>query len=270
MLGESYSPGWRAWCRDRAGHERALGAALPIDGFANGWRIGATCVSARMAFAPQSTVNAIYVLSAVAIVVLIALALGVRLPQRVRMRDAPGTVGARARAGPAGPAAVPPARRAADQARGCARRSRGVSASAPSPAFVFAVRFGVVAGPLTSSCCSPGSASGGWSGCRCSACSRSSCCTSFRPAQNYGGFSFYFSLHQILAHWIGAGVRVRAHRGRRPSGAASYAGTAPTPDTAGMAPGGRRLKAPNAGTRADKIARVMAGRTGPTAREGGP
>jgi hypothetical protein len=27
-----------------------------------------------------------------------------------------------------------------------------------------------------------------------------------RPAHNYGGFSFDFSLHQILANWIGAGV----------------------------------------------------------------
>jgi hypothetical protein len=26
------------------------------------------------------------------------------------------------------------------------------------------------------------------------------------PAHNYGGFSFYFSLHQIAGHWVGAGV----------------------------------------------------------------
>src|SRR2546430_17435777 len=52
-LGESYSRGWRAWCRDRSGHERALGPALPIDGFANGWRIGSTSVAARNAIGRQ-------------------------------------------------------------------------------------------------------------------------------------------------------------------------------------------------------------------------
>ena len=26
------------------------------------------------------------------------------------------------------------------------------------------------------------------------------------PAHNYGGYSFYFSLHELLSHWVGAGV----------------------------------------------------------------
>ena len=151
VLGESYLPGWRAWCRDRARHEWALGAATPIDGFANGWRFGPTCVSARMAFAPQSTVNAIYVLSAVAIVVLILLAVGVRLPQRMRMRrrarpqSAPEPVPVPARTSPPttpqrdGPLIRLPVR---------AALAWGIGVGAVT-AFVFAVRFGVVAGPVT-------------------------------------------------------------------------------------------------------------------------
>lgn len=54
VLGQSYSPGWRAWCTDRSGSEQELGSPRQIDGFANGWRInGATCPSARFAFGPQ-------------------------------------------------------------------------------------------------------------------------------------------------------------------------------------------------------------------------
>ncbi len=66
VFGESYSSGWRAWCRDRAGHERALGAPVPIDGFANGWRVGQSCREARFAFAPQRTANWSYALSLLA------------------------------------------------------------------------------------------------------------------------------------------------------------------------------------------------------------
>lgn len=54
VLGESFSPGWRAWCSDRSGRERELSAPQQIDGFANGWRInGSNCLSARFEFGPQ-------------------------------------------------------------------------------------------------------------------------------------------------------------------------------------------------------------------------
>src|SRR5204862_182809 len=65
VLGESYSKGWRAWCRDGSGHERGLGAPVPIDGFANGWRVGPWCHEARIAFAPQRFANVSYAVSAV-------------------------------------------------------------------------------------------------------------------------------------------------------------------------------------------------------------
>jgi hypothetical protein len=54
VLGESFSPGWRAWCSDRSGRERELSDPQQIDGFANGWRInGSNCLSARFEFGPQ-------------------------------------------------------------------------------------------------------------------------------------------------------------------------------------------------------------------------
>jgi arabinofuranan 3-O-arabinosyltransferase len=64
VLGQSYSPGWRAWCTDSGGSERELGSPRQIDGFANGWRIsGATCVAARFAFGPQRYANIGYWIS---------------------------------------------------------------------------------------------------------------------------------------------------------------------------------------------------------------
>ncbi len=58
VLGESYSKGWRAWCRGPKGSEQSLGEPTPIDGYANGWRInGDDCRYARFAFAPQLASN---------------------------------------------------------------------------------------------------------------------------------------------------------------------------------------------------------------------
>ncbi len=65
VLAESHSPGWRAWCRGPDGDERALGAPVPIDAFANGWPVDERCRQARFAFAPQGTANAAYAVSAV-------------------------------------------------------------------------------------------------------------------------------------------------------------------------------------------------------------
>lgn len=67
VLGESFSPGWRAWCSDRSGRERELGAPRQIDGFANGWRInGSDCVSARFEFGPQRFADLGYWISGLA------------------------------------------------------------------------------------------------------------------------------------------------------------------------------------------------------------
>ena len=63
VLGESYSSGWRAWCRDAAGKERALAKPVPVDGFANGWLVGPSCRRARFRFAAQRPANVAYLIS---------------------------------------------------------------------------------------------------------------------------------------------------------------------------------------------------------------
>jgi hypothetical protein len=84
VLGESYSRGWRAWCRDAGGHERALGAPTPIDGFANGWRVDRGCRGARFAFGPQRIANAAYLASLIGVVAMLSFLLveGVRRRRR--------------------------------------------------------------------------------------------------------------------------------------------------------------------------------------------
>jgi hypothetical protein len=73
VLGESFSPGWRAWCSDRSGRERELGAPQQIDGFANGWRInGSECASARFEFGPQRFADLGYWISGLAGLALLA------------------------------------------------------------------------------------------------------------------------------------------------------------------------------------------------------
>jgi hypothetical protein len=74
VLAESYSRGWRAWCRSRDGHEYELGPSQPIDGFGNGWRIDdANCTRTRFAYAPQTSADVGYWISAIAAIVLLAL-----------------------------------------------------------------------------------------------------------------------------------------------------------------------------------------------------
>jgi hypothetical protein len=75
VLGQSYSRGWRAWCSDVSGRERALGGPVPIDGFANGWRVDASCQRARFLFAPQRQADLSYAFSAAGLLTLLLLAL---------------------------------------------------------------------------------------------------------------------------------------------------------------------------------------------------
>jgi arabinofuranan 3-O-arabinosyltransferase len=79
VLGESFDRGWRAWCNDKS-----LGEPIPIDGFANGWPVEPGCTTARFAFAPQKPVHVIQLLSALACLALLAIALA---GGRMRRRD---------------------------------------------------------------------------------------------------------------------------------------------------------------------------------------
>jgi hypothetical protein len=78
VLGESYNRGWRAYCGDDS-----LGDPVPIDGYANGWRVVRDCTEARFEFVPQRTVTWGYALSGLACVVLLAFLVIARRRRRV-------------------------------------------------------------------------------------------------------------------------------------------------------------------------------------------
>jgi arabinofuranan 3-O-arabinosyltransferase len=211
VLGESYSSGWRAWCREASGHERALGGSTPIDGYANGWRIDSSCLSARMAFAPQSIADLAYIVSAIGATLLVAIALGLKLPESARRRlTAPAGI-RRTRSRRPKPASVirQPSRPPLDrppirlQLRTALAWGAGVGALT---GFVFAVRFGVVAGLLTAGLLLDGISVRRLTAVAFIGAVAIPLLYVARPAHNYGGFSFYFAQHQLLAHWIGAGV----------------------------------------------------------------
>ena len=147
VLGESFDRGWRAWCNGRP-----LGEPVPLDGYANAWRIGPGCTTARFAFAPQRAVHVIQVLSALACLVLLAIALGVGRRRRVRgAGDAPAVAAANPPAGDAD--ADPPVASAPDWPDSPPRRTparRAVIAGLIAGgilAFCFSLRSGVVIAP---------------------------------------------------------------------------------------------------------------------------
>ena len=97
VLGEGYNRGWSAWCGGRS-----LGAPSPIDGYANGWRVGAGCRQVRFAFEPNRLAAIGYLASALAGLVCVAL-LGFGTWRRRRRR---GRAAGSATAAP-GPLPVP-------------------------------------------------------------------------------------------------------------------------------------------------------------------
>jgi hypothetical protein len=107
VLGESFDRGWRAWCNDKS-----LGEPLPIDGYANAWPVEPGCTTARFAFAPQRPVHIIQLLSALACLLLLAVALGAGRTRR-RAVDARGGAADASADWPDPPPARVPATRAA-------------------------------------------------------------------------------------------------------------------------------------------------------------
>jgi hypothetical protein len=133
VLGESYDRGWRAWCGGKA-----LGKPVPLDGYANAWPIEPGCQSARFAFAPQGPVHLIQLLSALACLVLLWIALA---PGRRRRR-----AGARAPDAPAAASDWPDAPPARVRARTAAIAGLTVG---PALAFCFSLRSGLLIAPAT-------------------------------------------------------------------------------------------------------------------------
>jgi hypothetical protein len=79
VLGQSFNRGWRAFCGDRS-----LGNPVPIDGYANGWRVGPGCTTAHVEFAPNRTAYLGYGISGLACILL----LGFLVAARRRRLDA--------------------------------------------------------------------------------------------------------------------------------------------------------------------------------------
>jgi hypothetical protein len=77
VLAQGYSEGWRAACDGRK-----LGAPRPVDGYAMGWRVPASCRSAELAFSPDGAVRLGYLISLPVLLALLAL-VALRRPPRV-------------------------------------------------------------------------------------------------------------------------------------------------------------------------------------------
>lgn len=139
VLGESYSRGWRAECDGRD-----LGAPVPLQGYANGWRLAAPgCRTLDLHFGPEGTVRAALWLSGLGgLLMLVLLGRGMLARRRADAAEAAGT------GVPAAPTAFPdlptppPLRLPARQALAAG------AALALVVGFVFALRAGAVAGPL--------------------------------------------------------------------------------------------------------------------------
>ncbi len=145
MLGQSYDPGWRATCDGRS-----LGAPVPLQGYGNGWRLDHGCRTLSFAFAPNSELLDSDVLSGAVCAVLLGL-LGLLAVRRrrggptdraaERLRDSAPRDRAADRLPDLAPARTP--------ARWSARRALAAAViGAGVLGFVFALRAGIVLGPL--------------------------------------------------------------------------------------------------------------------------
>jgi hypothetical protein len=95
VLGEGYDRGWSATCNGRS-----LGTPTPIDGYANGWRIGRGCTSVAFTFSPNRLAAVGYLASGVGgVLCLLLLVIGGRRRREVTP-DAPAVRLAPARMAP--------------------------------------------------------------------------------------------------------------------------------------------------------------------------
>jgi hypothetical protein len=109
VLGEGYDRGWSAYCN---GH--SLGTPSPIDGYANGWRVGPGCRQVRFAFSPNRLAAIGYIISALAGLVCVALLVIAMWRRRRRVAIAVAEPAAEDSASPR--PAAPPAQAAPDPA----------------------------------------------------------------------------------------------------------------------------------------------------------
>lgn len=193
VLGESYSRGWRAWCSDGDGTERSLGGPEPMDGFANGWRVGADCREARFAFAPQRAATAGYAVSGVALLGALALLLVARLRRR------PGAEPTSADLASADPLGVG---RTGVSLRLSWRRALVAGAAvALAGGFLFALRAGLVLGPAAVVLLRWGIMPSRLISMATASLAAIPLIYLVFPARDRGGYSFDYALDNLGAHW---------------------------------------------------------------------
>jgi hypothetical protein len=196
VLGESYAAGWRATCEDAGGGERDLGEPVPIDGYANGWPVDGSCTRASFAFAPQSAANIAYVISGLALLAMLLVAV---LGARRRLPAA---------AQPAEPDESRLAARIADPLRKFDWRvalAAGVLVGVIG-GLCFALRVGGVIGPATFVLLLVGVnarrlfTAGGV------LLALVVLLYLLDPAADPGGYGFFYAEHHMNAHWLAVGA----------------------------------------------------------------
>jgi len=184
VLGESFSRGWRARCDGRD-----LGAPTPLQGYANAWRVMPGCRDVAFTFAPDEGLKVAYLVSLVGALILLGLLVVRR--RRPASTPAPGELP------DADPAIAWPLRRAL---------AAGIVAAALF-GFVFALRAGVVLGPLTALVL--------WRGVGVRALIAVAgallivvvpALYVLDPARDRGGYSTTYALDHLGAHWVTAGA----------------------------------------------------------------
>jgi hypothetical protein len=187
VYAESYSSGWQAWCRDASGRERSLGDPVPIDGYANGWRVGADCREARFAFAPQRLADGAYLISAIAFVAMLLVLLVSWLRRRGDVVEA---------ATPVGPAADPVRRLHPLPALACGAGAAGVGW------FLFGPRAGLAVGAGVALALLVGVSVRRLIALATVALAAVPVLYVLDPAPRPSGLTFTYSSHHIAAHWV--------------------------------------------------------------------
>ncbi|MET0205744.1 MAG: alpha-(1-_3)-arabinofuranosyltransferase family protein [Thermoleophilaceae bacterium] len=179
VLGESFNRGWAATCDGED-----LGEPQPIDGYANGWRVGSACRDVDIVFGPNRQAVWSYAISGVASLLMLGLLI-VRRPPRRAALSLPEPEGRGLGPIPAGRAA----------AVGLAALVAG--------SCLFAVRAGVVIGPLVGLLL--------WRGVSIKILSLSAAAMTglVVPAlylilmpEDLGGFNSEYAVDLISAHWV--------------------------------------------------------------------
>jgi len=199
VLGESYDRGWEAFCD---GH--SLGAPVPIDGYANGWRVGAGCRDVHFTFAPNRLALLGYLASGIG-GALCLLLIGWGLWRRRRAAGAAGGTGRAGRAG--GAEAAPALAPAAEQRDPRWRPLRALRAAVP-----LAIAFGFVFGYVPGIVSAPAIALVLWRGIGARALTIAAAALLgvlvpiiyvIHPGPESGGNHFGYAMAHLGAHYIG-------------------------------------------------------------------